>query len=612
MTGQDGVSRNAPCPCGSGRKAKLCHPDQAGSPTAARVTARDERAPGGSTLAAMARAADEHLVAMRYPEAIAAASEVLVLDGQNAAALSVLGSAAHRLGDASSAGDLLVQAVGLGPQDPVIRCRLADLLADLGLMDQAVEQYSEALRLAPRGPDAVVGLARCRLAAGDEQGSLRLLEQAVALDRGHHGARKALIWLHLHMGDGPAGLREYEKVLEIERLNPARFRPDPAGNRPHVGPVRDVGEWCRAHGSAYHVVTPAAPLQIARPRYAPDREGPPPAEVLRPERYVAVVPDILAVGRESSVIAADGTILSDIAAHEDADRFDLVRGAVRYMDRRVALISTTAAAPVLLDRAVVLTGAGSPNYYHWLLEHLTRLQTLELAAPIAADWPLVVDEQALGVPQLALALRRVAGEERRLVAVGPRAAVRIREAALVSPGAWLPIDLRDGLMLQPHDCIIDPAAIAWLRERLMPGGGRDDAPGARRIFLGRSSVGRLQNAADLAPVLAELGIETVLPERMSLDEQLEVFAGAALVVAESGAALTNIAFAPSSATVVVLGADRWDLTLFSQIAGHRGQRHLYVAGTPITGSSTKLYQSKFTLEAADLATALRDELGAHA
>jgi capsular polysaccharide biosynthesis protein len=113
-------------------------------------------------------------------------------------------------------------------------------------------------------------------------------------------------------------------------------------------------------------------------------------------------------------------------------------------------------------------------------------------------------------------------------------------------------------------------------------------------------------AAGLAPVLAAHGVETVLPERLTVREQVALFADAALVVAESGAALTNLVFAPSSARIVVLGADRWDLTLFSQLAGHRGQVHRYVAGTPVRGSHPKLYQSRFSLEPAALDAALRD------
>jgi capsular polysaccharide biosynthesis protein len=113
-------------------------------------------------------------------------------------------------------------------------------------------------------------------------------------------------------------------------------------------------------------------------------------------------------------------------------------------------------------------------------------------------------------------------------------------------------------------------------------------------------------AEALGPVLAAHGIETVLPERLSFAEQVELFADSSLVVAESGAALTNLVFAPSTARIVVLGADRWDLTLFSQLTGIRGQEHLYVAGTPIAGSHAKLYQSRFTLEPAALHAALTD------
>lgn len=600
------LSRNAFCPCGSGRKVKVCHVDLLGgsSPAAPEAPATLET----PTVTTLLAEAEDHLVAGRMEEAVATAERAMALEPGNALALSVLAMAAHRMGDLTTAGTVLVQAVALEPASGAIRRRLAAVLFDLQLVDEALAQLDEAIRLAPEDPEPLVDLARHRMATGDPAAAATLLARARDLNPSDHGTLKALVWLHMHQGDAAAGQAAYEQLLQSERDQPRRYRPDPQGEHVAAGPVEGVRSWAERRGAPLEIVVAAAPLAIDRPRYSPDRVGPLPARVMRPDRYVAVVADATVIGRESAVIAPDGVILSDVAVHEDADRFDLVRGAVRYMDRRVALVDTTAAAPLQLDRAVVLTGAGSPNYYHWLLEHLTRLQTLEFAADDRRSWPVLVDAQAMAIPQLRAALQAVAGPRREVVALDPRARAQVREAAVVSPGAWLPIDLRDGLMLEPRDCIIDPAAIAWLRERLLPPDLREDRQGSRRIYLGRSTTGRLQNASALGPVLAAHGVETVLPERMSLGEQLALFADASLVVAESGAALTNIAFAPSSARVIVIGADRWDLTLFSQIAGHRGQRHLYVAGTPIPGSAPKLYQSKCTIAPADLDRALRDTL----
>ena len=111
-------------------------------------------------------------------------------------------------------------------------------------------------------------------------------------------------------------------------------------------------------------------------------------------------------------------------------------------------------------------------------------------------------------------------------------------------------------------------------------------------------------------MLEQFGFVDVLPETLSFADQVRLFAAADVILAETGAALTNLIFAPRSARIVVLGADRWDLTLFSQLAGVLGQDLRYVAGSPIRGSHPKLYQSRFTLAPAVLEAALAELLGA--
>ena len=155
------------------------------------------------------------------------------------------------------------------------------------------------------------------------------------------------------------------------------------------------------------------------------------------------------IGGETVVLARDDTALFDLAVHEDAERFDLVRGAVRFIDRQFALVHAAAGSGRAIDRGIVLLGPASHNYYHWLLEHLTRFRTLE-SSPAHAGWPLLVDRAMVGVPQLAEALAALAGD-RPLVVVDPLEAVRVGRLAIASAGAWLPLDLKNGLMLGPGD-----------------------------------------------------------------------------------------------------------------------------------------------------------------
>jgi capsular polysaccharide biosynthesis protein/Tfp pilus assembly protein PilF len=613
------AGRNAPCPCGSGRKAKRCHAGLTSAPPRSAELAAVRAAAGRTERIAVlhATAADD-FAAARWIAVVAGATEILRLDPANAPALSLMGLVAHHGRQLDTAAEYLFAAVAAAPANPHIRRSLAAVLADAGLVDEAIAQLELAVATAG-DPAVAVGLdarlvadvaadlAGLHLRAGRAEAARRFGESALSIDPDHRAALATVVTLDMAAGRLTAARAGYERIAALSD------RPSLDQHLIAASAVTSVRAWTLASGDPYTVIEPAGPLEIARPRYVGDRAAPAPLRVVRPETYVAELRDTTVIGGETLILARDGTVLLDMAVHPEAERFDLVRGAVRYLDRRAALVHAAAGSGRRIERGILLTGPATHNYYHWLLETLTRLRLIEAVEELAG-WPLLVDRAMTAVPQLGEALDRLVGAGRELIVIDPREAVRVDRVAIASPGAWLPLDLRNGLMLEPGDAIVDPAAIEYLRRRLMPADleaadpRSDGRRGIHRIHLARSRVGRLQNAAELRPVLARFGFADVFPETMTFDAQVRLAAEADVIVAETGAALTNLIFAPRTARIVVLGADRWDLTLFSQLAGALGQELVYVAGSPIRGSHPKLYQSKFTLAPAALRDALAELL----
>lgn len=77
-------------------------------------------------------------------------------------------------------------------------------------------------------------------------------------------------------------------------------------------------------------------------------------------------------------------------------------------------------------------------------------------------------------------------------------------------------------------------------------------PKPRRFFLMRSQRGhrRLNNQVELAEALAVRGIVALRPETLSFDDQVTLFSGAELIVAEFGAALANVVFCAPNVRIV--------------------------------------------------------------
>ena len=125
------VPRNAPCPCGSGKRYKHCH----GLGAAAVATP-------STSLDALMRRAIEAQQARRHDDAERAYREVLALRPDEPDALHMLGVLRHERGDAEEAIALTLRALDLtGWRIPFMRSNLGILLADRG-----GEGYEDMLR----------------------------------------------------------------------------------------------------------------------------------------------------------------------------------------------------------------------------------------------------------------------------------------------------------------------------------------------------------------------------------------------------------------------------------------------------------------------------------
>ena len=185
------------------------------------------------------------------------------------------------------------------------------------------------------------------------------------------------------------------------------------------------------------------------------------------------------------------------------------------------------------ERVVVLGAQSNRNYSHWLLESLARAL---LFAPLDdGTWRYLTPPLTVWQRQT---LELVGVDSERILEVEKEGPVRFREVVAVSRGmGGLPA--------------IRPAAVAALAALAAPN------PGRRRLYCSREATRHrhVENEAELVELLARHGFESVVPERLGIAEQIELFAGAEVVFALHGSALTNIAFCRPGTLVIELQAE---------------------------------------------------------
>lgn len=186
--------------------------------------------------------------------------------------------------------------------------------------------------------------------------------------------------------------------------------------------------------------------------------------------------------------------------------------------------------PTLPGPALLL--GGLPQYYHQTIEHLGTLAVAETLG-VPPNIPLVVNHDLAPFQLEQFALLGIA--EDRLIRVRPDAPVRFERLWIASRpvvgGRW-----------------VDPLMPEWYRRRL----GLLERQGRRRLYLSRAGTDRrrITNEAALVAMLTTLGFEVVKPETLGVRAQIELFADASHIVSPSGAALTNMIFAPPGTQVV--------------------------------------------------------------
>jgi tetratricopeptide (TPR) repeat protein len=205
-------SRNSPCPCGSGKRYKLCCGALAEKPAAANPAGRES-----SAESLLAEAASRHQ-AGRLEEAQALYREVARMDPGNAFATHYLGVLAMQRGDLALAAELMERALAM-------RRDVADFHTNLGLCHRrrgeiglAVECHRRAAALAPRDPAVRSNLAVALQEDGRIAEALAEFGRALELDPGNAEAHYNRGLALLVGGDYARGWEEYEWRLRCREF----------------------------------------------------------------------------------------------------------------------------------------------------------------------------------------------------------------------------------------------------------------------------------------------------------------------------------------------------------------------------------------------------------
>jgi len=273
--------------------------------------------------------------------------------------------------------------------------------------------------------------------------------------------------------------------------------------------------------------------------------------------YIAELHNVHIIGHAGYVITEDGHVLDDEFEEQHADKSNFLsnlkhRTLIQYKESQgnAANAEVMAIVPkktLKIDRCVLLTARGASNYFHWLIEVIPKLHLLDEHGKYK-NMPLVIEANM--PKQHYELLKNIIGNKRKILLADIDTHYIVKHAVIPSRLSSLVFDYQPDCRIEYDDFRFNPIAIQYLRKRLLKG---DASNNKRRLYLTRkgSKIRSLVNEQEIEDLFKQYGFEIVYPGKLNFNEQLGLFSSAEIIAGPSGAAFSNIVFAPKNCKVML-------------------------------------------------------------
>lgn len=326
--------------------------------------------------------------------------------------------------------------------------------------------------------------------------------------------------------------------------------------------------------------------------------------------YVAHLRKVQIIGGSNIVLTEDCKAIYDLYFDDIQHRYsysDPGFGFAPSLDGRVISLLRKK-RPHYIKRGIMISANYSFNYYHFTLEILPRFALL---SDLDVQIPIIVDNDMFKYPQFEELLGYFNTQKRRIVAVNQGENYVVGDLYYPSIAHRFPPNIALHHTIRASDFLFDPWALDYVRKVLLPRKAPQKFP--EKIFLARPN-GALRsfNQSELFESLASLGFELIYTDRMSVADQVALFAQARWIIGSTGAAFTNLLYCSRGCNVIAITNVMYtEVSDFSTLAMHVGANLHYMAAEEREEVSVRELHSDFRVNVNKI-IALYDDIEATA
>ena len=502
-----------------------------------------------------------------------------------------LGNALTDYGGYESAAAYYQKALQIQPKNTELYWRLGNCLAQQHRFNAAVAVYRMALTVQPALPQVYFELAKLLERQGNCERAIDYYQQVLELQlhgygepqqwkqasfvlpdrnsikRPHSIYLSSWDWLvatKLDAGNYVEIVWKYETEARAENISNSQF-PIPNSQFPNS----DCGGL--TCGMCLHRISKwFDPVHLGWGVCRLSNSQPIPVDA--PKTFVAAIPNgrVWIVPQQNywlickaiAVITPDNYLLADVSR----DYPGFLPGCDNHDVKKHSVFNLESFPPLkqIEGSVAVLSGLSGNVYFHWMVDVLPRIELLRQSGRDLAeiDWFLVNSCQH----QFQRETLRILGIPEEKVLESDRLS-HIQATELIVPSFA-------GYLGWPPGWAIDFLRREFLKE-IVP-----SASYPKRIYISRSKARyrRVLNEEDVVEVLERSGFVSILPESMSLAEQIAHFYHAEVIVAAHGSGLTNTIFSRHGKKVIELVSPHYISHYYWGISQYLKLEHYYLAG----------------------------------
>lgn len=298
----------------------------------------------------------------------------------------------------------------------------------------------------------------------------------------------------------------------------------------------------------------------------------------------------------SSVILDDEQVVIDRAMGPGYKNYNYAAGHIVMHGENTAVVRLRKSRNI--KSGIFLGGNGSFNYYHWIVEILTKLEFLTMLPERYQKYPLLVSEDAVGIPSFKVTLDLL-GRGREIVVLKRESSYVVDELVHINTPNNLPFNLFGNQKFSCSYAAIDSGSIDYIRrtalEIIHATATHQNYP--KKLFLCRKSGRRNYNQDEVFSYLAKFGFIKVFLEDLCFFEQARTVHNADIIVGPTGAAWTNLIFCRSGAKGLCWMAEEYgDFSAYSTIAGMLGMDLRYFTYKADVHSADELYSKDYYVD----------------